>query len=237
VLILLALLGAGLNVSPVQIWLSPDASKSLLTLRNESDAETRYQLSVSAWDEDAQQGMKLSPTDAIIFFPRLLSLKPGDTKNVRIGATVPFGAVEKTFRIFVEELPPPQKPQGKSEVRVLTRVGIPIFVAPVKSVSDRKLSALTMDEKGRATLEVENTGNVHLRVEAVKLEAYAEGGARLFERSISGWYVLAGGHKRYEVEVPKSDCARVRRLVASVKTDRDEIFQQPLDTPLGACGG
>lgn len=234
-LLLLALLGAGLNVSPVQIWLTPDASKALITLRNDSDAESRYQLSVSAWDEDVDAGMKLSPTEAIVFFPRLLSLKPGETKNVRLGAAVPFGPVEKTYRVFIEELPPPLKPQGRSEVRVLTRVGIPIFLAPLKPAPDRRLSQVTL-LPGKASVEVQNTGNVHLRVEAVKLEAYTQGGGKLFERSVSGWYVLAGGHKRYDVALPKNDCERVRRLVLSVKTDRDEVFQQPLDTPAGACG-
>jgi fimbrial chaperone protein len=234
-LLLALLLGTGLNVSPVQIWLSPDASKALLTLRNDGDSEARFQMTVDTWDEDAQTGMKLAPTDAIVFFPALLVLKPGESKNVRVGAAVPFGPVEKTFRIFVEELPPPQKPQSRSEVRVLTRVGVPIFLAPVKTLEDRKLGSVALG-KGTAAIEVENTGNVHFRVDSVKLEGLAEGGAKLFERALQGWYLLAGGHKRYQLEVPASDCARIRRLLFTVKTEKDEIFQQPLDTPQGACG-
>ena len=228
-------LAAGLNVSPVQIWLSPDSSKSLLTLRNDSAEETRYQLTAQAWDEDAKAGMKLAPTQDVVFFPTLFSLKPGETKNVRVGVAVPFGDIERTYRLFVEELPPAEKPQARSTVRVLTRVGIPIFVSPLRSLADRKLSAVEVGRSG-AAIDVQNTGNVHLRVETVKVEAYADGGAKLFERQTQGWYVLAGGHKRYEVEVPKDACARVRRLVVSVKTDKEEIFQQPLDTPAGACG-
>lgn len=226
---------AGLNVSPTQVWLSPDASKALLTLRNEGQSEMRLQLVMNTWDEDARTGMKLGPTDAIVFFPAVLVLKPGETSSIRVGAAVPFGPLEQTFRLFVDELPPPATQQSRSEVRVLTRVGIPIFVAPQKALVDRQLSAVSVAER-KASLDVQNTGNVHFRVESVKLEAKAQDGANVFERSVTGWYVLAGGHKRYSVEIPKEECARVRRIVMSVKTDRDEIFQQALDMPSGACG-
>src|SRR5256885_6893198 len=53
---------SGLNISPVQVWLTPDASKSLLTLRNEGPEDARYQVTIMAWDEDGRTGMKLGPT-------------------------------------------------------------------------------------------------------------------------------------------------------------------------------
>ena len=233
---LLALvLAAGLNVSPVQLYLAPDASKALLTLRNDSDTDARFQVSAKAWDEDANTGMKLTETDSVVFFPAMLALKPGETRSVRVGAAVPFGPVEKTYRLFVEELPPPQKPQTKSEVRVLTRVGIPIFVAPTKELKDRKLAGAALT-KGGASIDVQNTGNVHFRIDGVKLEGFGDGGAKLFERAVQGWYVLAGGHKKYEVEVPAADCAKTRKLVFTVRLESEETFQEPLDTPKGACG-
>jgi fimbrial chaperone protein len=226
---------SGLNISPVQIWLSPDASKSLLTLRNEGPEDARYQVSVMAWDEDARTGMKLGPTEDILVFPTILELKVGETRSLRVGSVIPFGPVEKTYRVFLEELPAAEKPQARSTVRVLTRVGIPVFLAPTKVLEDRKLSTLSLGATG-ASLDVQNTGNVHLRVDTVRLEGFAEGGAKLFENEAQGWYVLAGGHKRYEVAVPRNACAKVRKLVMSVKTDKEQVFQEPLDTPGGACG-
>jgi hypothetical protein len=59
VLFALLLAAGGLNVTPVQIHLSKEESKALLTLRNDSPDATRYQLSVNAWDEDPRAGMKL----------------------------------------------------------------------------------------------------------------------------------------------------------------------------------
>jgi fimbrial chaperone protein len=226
---------SGLNVSPVQVWLTQETSKSLLTLRNEGPEDARYQVSIMTWDEDARAGMKLGPTEDIIVFPTILELKVNETRSLRLGAVVPFGPIEKTYRVFLEELPAPEKPQARSTVRVLTRVGIPIFLAPVQTLEDRKLSALSLD-KGSASVDVQNTGNVHLRVETVRLEGFTEAGAKIFEKLAQGWYVLAGGHKRYELEVPRDACGKIRKLVVSVKTDKEQVLQEPLETPGGACG-
>jgi fimbrial chaperone protein len=225
---------SGLNITPVQVWLSPEASKSLLTLRNEGPDEVRYQVTVMTWDEDAQTGMKLAPTEEILAFPTMLELKVGETRSVRIGSLVPFGPIEKTYRVFLEELPAPEKPQSRSTVRVLTRVGIPVFLAPVKALEEQKLSTVSLGSGG-ASVDVQNAGNVHMRVDSVRLEGFSQGGEKLFEKQAQGWYVLAGGHKRYELEIPKDACAKVRRLVVSVKTDKEQVLQEPLDTPGGAC--
>jgi fimbrial chaperone protein len=225
---------SGLNVSPVQIWLSPDASKSLVTLRNEGPDAVRYQISASLWDEDAKTGMKLSPTEDIVVFPTVLELKPGEAKGLRVGPVVPFGPLEKTYRIFIDEMPAPQKAETRATVRVLTRVGIPVFVAPTKSFEDHRVSASV--GKTGASIDVENTGNVHFRIETVKLEGFSDGGERLFEKQAQGWYVLAGGHKLYQLEIPRAACAKVRKLVVSVKTEKEQAIQEPLATVGGACG-
>jgi fimbrial chaperone protein len=187
------------------------------------------------WDEDAKAGMKLSPTEDVVVFPTLLQLKPGETKSLRVGPAVPFGPIEKTYRVFIEEMPAPQKPQTRATVRVLTRIGIPVFLAPVKAFEDRRLSAIEVGKTG-ASVDVENTGNVHFRVETVRLEGFGDGGARLFEKQAQGWYILAAGHKRYDLEIPRNGCAQVRKLVVSVKTDGEQVQQQALQTPGGACG-
>jgi fimbrial chaperone protein len=178
--------------------------------------------------------MKLAATEDIVVFPTLMQLKAGETKGLRIGPAVPFGPIEKTYRVFIEELPAPQKSDTRAAVRVLTRIGIPVFLAPVKAFEDHRISATL--GKASASVDVENTGNVHFRVETVRLEGFGQDGARLFEKEAQGWYVLAAGHKRYDFEIPKTACAQVRKLLVSVKTDGDQVFQEPLATPGGACG-
>src|SRR2546422_1745436 len=153
---------SGLNISPVQVWLTPDASKSLLTLRNEGPEDARYQVTIMAWDEDGRTGMKLGPTEDILVFPTVLELKVGETRSLRLGAVIPFGPVEKTYRIFLEELPAAERSETRSTVRVLTRGGNPGFVAPVKLLEDGNLSPVSIGAAG-PSLDGENAGHGRLR--------------------------------------------------------------------------
>jgi fimbrial chaperone protein len=226
---------AGINVSPVQLHLSKDESKSQLDVKNDGAEPTRFQLSVMVWNEDPVKGMQLTPTQDIVFFPTLLTLKPGEQRAVRVGALPQqFGLVEKTYRLFVEELPAAEKPGQSSQVRVLTRVGIPIFLAP-----SRKLETSQVDLKlapPGVEADVRNTGNVHLRVMNLTLKAFDAAGAPLLEKTQQGWYVLANGHKAYRFDVPEGTCAKVRRLIVSVHTDDERTISQALDSPTGTCG-
>ena len=49
--------------------------------------------------------IELAPTQDVVFFPALLTLKPGEERRIRVGSTAAPGSIEKTYRIFVEELP------------------------------------------------------------------------------------------------------------------------------------
>ncbi|HZH04353.1 MAG TPA: fimbria/pilus periplasmic chaperone, partial [Myxococcaceae bacterium] len=130
---------AGLNVSPIQIYLTPNSRNTLLTIRNDGAEEGRYQLDVFDWGENERGEMQLRPTREVVFFPRLLVLKPGEQRNVRVGATAEPVNEEKTYRIFIEELPPPKRPGSGVGVKVLTKIGLPIFLTPNGAAAVPKL--------------------------------------------------------------------------------------------------
>ena len=120
-------------VNPTRVYLNANASSGLLTLKNESDQPLRMQVKAHQWAQGQDGEIQLSPTDDLIVFPALLTLKPGEERRIRVATAVPFGAVEKTYRIYVEELPPTtvEKSEGAS-VKILTRMGVPVFVQPAK---------------------------------------------------------------------------------------------------------
>lgn len=229
------LFATGINVSPVQLHLTKDESKTQIDVKNDGDEPARFQLSLFVWGEDPDKGMQLQPTQDVVFFPSLLALKAGEQRSVRVGVLPQqFGLVEKTYRLFVEELPGVERPNSRSSVRVLTRVGIPIFLDPV-----RKLDTAAVElrvQPGAVVTDVRNTGNVHVRVLTVALKAFDAQGTPLIEKQQQGWYILANGRKSYRFELPQGTCAKARRLIASVHTDDDRNFSQALDTPAGACG-
>src|SRR5206468_4339846 len=118
------------TVTPIQVVLATSTSSTLLTVANQSADTLRLEVSAFAWDQAPDGEMQLTATEDVLFFPSLLTLGPGERRNVRVGAATAAAASEKTYRIFVEELPPPEggsTAPKKSGVRILTRMGIPVF--------------------------------------------------------------------------------------------------------------
>ena len=224
----------GLNVTPIQIHLSPHATKAMLTLRNDGAETMRYQVSATSWNQTSRAELQLSPTTEIVFFPGLFTLKPGEERNVRIGVGTPFGLVEKTYRVFVEELPPTERPaQASSEVRVLTRVGVPVFLAPSRALERRTIENLAASG-GHASFRVSNQGTIHFREDSVQLRGVDAAGSVLFEREQRGWYVLAGGSLDYDFLLPKS-CPGLAAIAATVTAENGEKFAQRAPAEPSAC--
>ena len=206
------------KVTPVRVTFSGPSS-TLLTLKNESDQPLRFQITSFVWSQDAKGAMQLAPTEDIVFFPALLSLNPGEERKVRVAATVAAKDVEKTYRIFFEELPPLEKPETSgAQVRILTKMGIPIFVSPANGNAEASIDSLKL-EKGTLAFDVRNSGNVHFALEGVKLHGVGSNGEALFDRQLDGWYVLAGSPRTYSVEVPAASCSKLKKIVIEADTD------------------
>ena len=84
------------NVNPTQVFLSSKATSALVTVRNDSTDQLRFQLSVFAWDQSPSGELVLTPTDDIVFFPSLLTLGPNEERRVRVGRVTAPGEKEKT---------------------------------------------------------------------------------------------------------------------------------------------
>src|SRR5262249_7800725 len=136
---------ATFTINPIQVFLSDSAKSGLITLQNTSPGPLRFQLSVFAWAQATDGSMVLAPTRDVVFFPKLLTLAPGEERKIRVGASTPAAATEKTYRLFVEELPSADQANpatGTSQIRVLTRAGIPIFVRPAKPVVTARIEGV-----------------------------------------------------------------------------------------------
>src|SRR5437868_14086107 len=206
------------KVTPVRVTFSGPSS-ALLTLKNESDQPLRFQISSFAWSQDPKGEVQLAPTEDIVFFPALLSLNPGEERKVRVAATVAAKEVEKTYRIFFEELPPLERPENSgAQVRILTKMGIPIFVSPAKANAAPSIGSVKL-EKGTLAFDVANSGNAHFALEGVKLQGVGANGEPLFDRQLEGWYVLAGTPRTYSVEIPAGTCSKLKKIVIEAQTD------------------
>jgi fimbrial chaperone protein len=225
---------ATFSVNPVQIFLSAGTRSALLTLKNETDQPIRFQLSVNAWTQDPGGQMQLAPTTDIVFFPAMLTLQPHEERKVRIGATVPPGSVEKTYRIFVEELPPLEKKDAPAGVTMLTKMGIPIFLQPVKPVGQAALQDLQV-KGGRLGFRLQNNGNVYFMAQSVRVRGLDGAGTVILDTKVDAWYVLAGTARVFDIAVPAAQCGQVRSLAVEARVS-GAVLKETLQTPGGACG-
>lgn len=218
---------ADFTVTPVQASLSPRSPSALLNLTNTGSKTLRFELSARAWAQDAQGKILLAPTDDIVFFPQLLSLAPGEQRKIRVGTLTAAADAEKTYRLFVEQLPSAGKKdwQLSKGVELLTRVGIPIFVRPAVTKTNGEISGLAL-AGGKLSFGVRNTGNVHLVIENVQVAGLRDGGRPAFIKHTKGWYVLAGQTTEYELEIGPAECRDSSALEVSVRTEDTTLSQQ-----------
>lgn len=224
--------GASFEVSPIRVTFQPNESSALMTVRNEGDEKLRLQISVLAWDQNREGEMLLQPTDDIIFYPTLLTVEPGAQRNLRVGSKSSVVAREQSYRIIVEELPSNTKLQGTG-VRIVTKMSIPIFIKPAKIQLRNLIERITL-RGSELTFDVKNQGNVHIQPRELRVKGTGVDGSVEFERKIPGWYILAGGQREYRVDVPKTECGKIKDLTVEVDMEPQPL-KETYSVPVGAC--
>jgi fimbrial chaperone protein len=102
-------LSADFTIAPVRIFFDPRTTTSILTITNKSDEALTLQLKAFTWQQDEEGKDVYSPTEDIIFFPKIFKIGKDEEKLVRLGTKIPHGNYEKTYRLFLEEVPEPQQ--------------------------------------------------------------------------------------------------------------------------------
>jgi fimbrial chaperone protein len=223
---------ATFTVNPTQIFLSGKTTTALLTLRNDSDEALRFQLTAFAWQQTPSGELSLAPTQDVVFFPALLTLGPKEERRIRVGSTVSAADQERTYRIFVEELPAAAGPQANA-VRVLTKMGIPIFIRPSRESATADLRDLSIRD-GSLHFSVNNRGTVHFVPEKVVVRAAGSGGEQVGVEELKAWYILAGGRRDFAMAIPPASCAKVASLTVEVEFNSN-VLKESLQTPGGTC--
>jgi fimbrial chaperone protein len=214
-------LASAFKVTPIQVFLSPEKKSELLTLTNESEQPLRFQITARKWSQTPEGEIALAETNDVVFFPTLLTLGVGEERNVRVGLTAEIGDTEKTYRLFFEELPALDPPEGGGAVvQVLTKMGIPIFATPPKARSKPILEEETLSG-GIVRFRVANQGNMHMTLRSVRVTAYGPGGEVLMDRQREGWYVLPATPRNFDFELPPEVCDRAEKIGIRAWTDAE----------------
>ena len=208
------------GVSPIRVDLDRNSKSGAITVSNDEDADSlRVQMRLFEWTQDAEGKDVYQESQDLVYFPRLMVLEKGQQKLVRIGLRTPAITQEKTYRLFVEELPSPPTPGSVtgSRVAIAVRFGVPVYLKPAKEEIRAEIVKLDVS-KGVLHVGVRNTGNTHFTIKTVTATS-----GKSFSREMAGWYLLAGVTRDHAIELPQADCTRLGKLVVTVATDQAEL--------------
>ena len=198
-------LAASLSVAPLRLVLTPERPVGSLTMGNSEDAEVAVQAEVLAWSQEDGRDV-YQPTREVLVNPAIFRLPPGGRQIVRLGLQAPAEARERSYRVFLRQLPRDQAlPQNNAEgakVQTLLRIGVPVFVPPLQPLQPRQSLQWSLQAGSvggqRYRLVLDNQGSEHIQV--TQLVVRREGGAELLRKSLSH-YALAGQSAGIELEL------------------------------------
>ncbi len=214
---LLALSGE-FRVTPIRLDFDRGTKSGVVTIVNEGSDKLNVQMKAFEWTQNAEGKDQYTETNDLIFFPRIMSLEKGEEKILRAGIRIPATTKEKTYRLFIEEIPEPKKAEGVN-VAIAIRFGIPIFAKPLKEEVKGEIQKIELS-KGTLNIGLKNSGNVHFIIQSIEIKGKNPKGESLFTKELSGWYLLSGAFRVYSTPIPKEVCSELRKIDVLIKTNR-----------------
>ncbi len=218
-------ISANFNVTPTSLNLDKNARSGVFSVINSGSDKLNVQISVKEWGQDADGKDVYADTKDVVFFPKIMTVEPNEQRAIRIGIKSPPSPVEKTYRLFVEEIPSPNKApaapgSGKltAGLTIAFRYSTPVFVKPVRPQESGVVERVDMSKRVSKAI-IRNTGNVHIKVLSVTFKGLAADGQELFSTDVAGWYILHGLSRSYEVNVPKEACGRLAMIKVSAQSE------------------
>lgn len=206
------------RVSPVRLDMGAEAKSGVISIVNEGADKFQVQMKAFVWSQDSEGKDQYTETSDIVFFPKFMLFDKPEERLLRAGIRMPATVTEKTYRLFIEEIPEPKKADSTA-IAIAIRFGIPIFVKPLKEDSKGEISSISLNN-GNLKVGVKNSGNVHFIINGVFLKGRNAKGEELFTRKLDGWYLLNGVSRNYTTDIPEAVCANLTNLDIEVKTNR-----------------
>lgn len=195
-----------LEVAPIRLVLTANGPISSMVVGNGDESEMAVQAEVVEWSQENGKDVYRATQD-VVANPLIFKLAPQNKQIVRIGLRAPENSNERSYRIFLQQLPRDQLSSSDGSVsatlQTLFRVGVPIFVPPLVSTQDMQWHFLpdsaTRLGARRYTLAVDNKGSEHVQLTHILIRD--EQGREVVKKSLSH-YVLAGQTFALPLEFP-----------------------------------
>ncbi len=189
-------LAAGFSVSPIIVNLSADKKVVSLKVHNSGNEPTAVQAELMDWRQQDGKDIHQVVTRDLLVSPPIFTISPGETQVIRVGLRRPVDLKQElSYRLFLQEIPPaiPDNFQG---LRVVMRVGLPVFVEPaqVRTNADLKWK-IRQSHTGDLILNADNQGNGHAKVTELRLKL--PNGQELVQKG--NFYILPGSQREWSI--------------------------------------
>jgi fimbrial chaperone protein len=223
----LAAMAGEIGVAPLRIELGPQTKSAVVTVSGKTGPGQFLQLSAMRWTQDAQGNDRYEETGDLVYLPKTIDLAKTGKQVVRVGVEKPVTEVEKSYRLFIRETPPPANAKGQkgAQIAVVVDFGLPVFVMPAKAAPKVEVQDAKV-EKGVLTVKLANTGNVRVQLQSM-------GAGKAGFQDFKPWYLLAGASRSYTAKLPSGACKSP--LVVLVRTQTLNVKHEVPVTPQ-MCG-
>jgi hypothetical protein len=121
-------------------------------------------------------------------------------------------------------------------------MGVPIFIQPPNPVLKADLSSITL-QGGKVKFDVRNVGNSFFLLTRASVTGVTKANtAPTFEKQQDGWYLLAGGIRHFEFDLPADACTTTEQIKVNVATSLTDgkgtpiSLQEQAPVTKAACG-
>jgi fimbrial chaperone protein len=225
-----ALFAADFQIQPMSLELGSNVKSGAFSVINSGNDKLNVQISVMEWSQDDEGKDVYGETREVVFFPKIMTVEPNEQRAIRIGMKGPPSLKEKTYRLFLEEIPTKKTAQDiavsdkiTAGLTIAFRYAIPIFVKPVHQQRSGVMEKIEMSQ-GVVRAFVKNTGNVHIKLLNMTFQGKAIDGKELFSREVSGWYILHSLSRPYEASIPPDICGNLSTVEIKAEVDNLNII-------------
>lgn len=205
------------KVAPIKLFYDAKAKSAVLRVHNTDREKATLQLEAFKWTNSEDEQDQYTPTSDIVFFPKILVLEKDEEKIVRVGYRGEPEKNERTYRLYLEELPVSKS--GETAIKTVLRLGVPIFIAPIAPQRIGWVDKIEL-RAGVLGVTVKNIGNQHLLVTKLKASAVNSADTETFAKEVGGWYVLPGVARTFYIDFPKEACEKSKTVKLTIQVEQ-----------------
>jgi fimbrial chaperone protein len=219
-----------IGVSPVRVTLSDSQKIGSLSVRNDGAEPVTMQMEVLSWSQREGNAV-FAATRELLANPPIFTIPAGGSQLVRVGLRrAPDAQRELTYRVILQELPPPPNPD-LTGARMTLRISLPVFVSPEIEAKPVLLWQAVRTSQGALKISLSNNGNGHIQIKNFKLSLLDS--AQPWVTLQSSDYVLAGQSRDWIVRASPENPAPPPGVTLQLfaQTDAGDIEAEVIIAP------